>query len=119
MDVRPITVDRVHLVSDSVDRDVAHGLELLARRTFVELNLDTLVRLDVRMDEAGRLHVLEANPKPDMKLPGMGRTSLVCAGLAEQDMDYDDLVLSLLADRIDRLFSLRRGMATALATLFA
>jgi hypothetical protein len=32
-------------------------------------------------------------------------------------MDYDDLVLSLLSDRVDSLFSHQRGMATSLTTL--
>jgi len=44
-------------------------------------------------------------------------TSLVCTGLASQGMSYDDLILSLLADRLDLLFSQRRGTVTHLTDL--
>jgi D-alanine-D-alanine ligase len=117
MDVRPITPDRLHLVTSDEDPVLHRQLEELARAVYLDCNLETLVRLDVRMDLEGHLHVLEANPKPDMKLPGNGRTSLVCVGLPAYAMDYDDLVLALLSDRVDSLFSHQRGMATSLTTL--
>jgi hypothetical protein len=60
--------------------------------------------LDIRSDENGGLHILEANPKPDLKQPADGITSLISAGLPQAGMGYDDLVLSLLADRLDFLF---------------
>jgi D-alanine-D-alanine ligase len=44
---------------------------------------------------------LEANPKPDLKYPTQAVTSLVSAGLAQTDLDYDDLIMSLLADRLN------------------
>jgi len=53
--------------------------------------------------------VLEANPKPDLKRPSGEETSLVCAGLSKHGMDYEDLILSLLADRLNTLFSQRRA----------
>ena len=79
--------------------------------------LETLIRLDLRADSAGRMYVLEANPKPDLKAPTKDVTSLVCASLAAYGMDYDDLILSLLADRLDLLFSQRRGTVTNLTAL--
>ena len=117
MDVKPITADRIRALDPAADGDVIAKLEDLAREVFLELSLETLVRLDVRADEAGNLTILEANPKPDLKAPTAERTSLVCASLAHYGMTYDDLILSLLADRIDLLFSQRRGTVTHLANL--
>jgi D-alanine-D-alanine ligase len=117
MDVRPITSDRVRPLDPMVDAKVLMRLEDLAREVFVELDLQTLIRLDVRADAAGDLVVLEANPKPDLKAPTQKQTSLVCAVLAQQGMSYDDLILSLIADRLDVLLSERRGTVTHLTAL--
>ena len=70
---------------------------------FLEFNLGTLIRIDLRADEHGKLHILEANPKPDLKYPTAGVTSLVSAGLSQTGLGYDDLLLSLLGDRLDFL----------------
>ena len=40
--------------------------------------------------------------------PAEGVTSLLCAGLPDCGMDYDDLILSLMADRLDFLFTHRQ-----------
>ena len=90
----------------------------LARRVFEGLNLETLVRLDVRTHADGRLLVLETNPKPDLKVPTEdGVTSLIAAGLANYCMRYDDLILSLLADRLDIILRQRRGAADHLVDI--
>ena len=78
-----------------------------------------MIRLDLREDENGILHVLEANPKPDLKMPTDSGTSLVCAALPSLDMDYDDLILTLLADRLDVLLSQRRGVVSHLTALMS
>ena len=117
MDLRRITSDRLHKLEPAADAGVIARLNELAHEVFVELNLETLIRLDVRADAAGNLFVLEANPKPDLKQPTAEWTSLVCAGLPDCAMDYDDLILSLLADRLDLLFSQRRGVATQISAL--
>lgn len=117
MDQRPITIDRVRLVTPEADGPLYDMLHGLGRAVFEELDLETLVRLDLRADENGRLFVLEANPKPDLAAPVGERTSLVCAGLAGHRMSYDDLILGLLADRLDILFSRRRGSAHRLLEL--
>ena len=117
MDVRPITVDRIRAIDPEADPAVMRQLEDLATDVFSELGLETLVRLDVRADKAGKMYVLEANPKPDLKAPKGNKTSLVCASLASYGMSYDDLILSLLADRIDLLFSQRRGAVAHLTSL--
>lgn len=108
MDVKPITGARVRPLTPGTDRQALVRLESMARHVYAETPLNTLVRLDVRADDKGNLFVLEVNPKPDLKAPG-ATTSLICAGLGRYGMSYDDLVLSVLADRIATLFSEREG----------
>ena len=92
-------------------------LRRLACEVFHEFNLSSLVRLDVRSDAEGKLYILEANPKPDLKKPANGVTSLISIGLPELGMDYDDLILSLLADRLDFLFAHRAAGVQHIADL--
>jgi len=99
MDRSPISADRFRVL----DMGEAPSLVNLAHRVFTDAHLRTLVRVDMRADEQGRLFILEANPKPDLKAPSESVTSLVCAGLDDHGMDYDDLILSLLAERVDVL----------------
>lgn len=108
MDKVPITTSRVRLVDPKVDPDVHEQLRFLAQRTFLHFNLETLVRLDVRADEGGNLYILEANPKPDLAYPQGDKLSLVCAGLPVEGMDYDDLILSLIAGRLAYLAAHRK-----------
>jgi D-alanine-D-alanine ligase len=117
MDKRPITQDRLQLLDASREAKLLEDLRRLAHETYLEFNLGSLIRLDLRADEHGKLYVLEANPKPDLKKPGAGVTSLVSAGLPELGMGYDDLILSLLADRLDFLFKHRRGVVRHLFEL--
>jgi D-alanine-D-alanine ligase len=109
MDVRPITGDRCPPLDRARDAATIVQLHRLACEVFREFNLGSLIRLDVRSDEQGQLYILEANPKPDLKLPRNGVTSLISVGLPEAGMDYDDLILSLLADRLDFLLTHRRA----------
>src|SRR5207302_638208 len=90
------------------DAKLLEDMRRLAHETYLEFNLGSLIRLDLRADENGNLFVLEANPKPDLKRPSESVTSLICAGLAEAGMEYDDLILCLLADRLDFLSTHRR-----------
>ena len=108
MDKRPITKDRFRKLDPVRDGALLQRMRLLACEIYREFNLGTLIRLDLRSDEHGNLHVLEANPKPDLKHPAEGVTSLISAGLSECGMDYDDLIFSLIADRLDHLFTHRR-----------
>lgn len=119
MDQKPITSDRLRRLSQDSDAETMAQLREIAMAVYNELDIETLVRLDVRADERGRLHILEANPKPDLAAPRDGKTSIVAEGLAEQGMSYDDLVLSLIADRLDLLFSQRRGIAVSIEALLA
>jgi D-alanine-D-alanine ligase len=108
MDVRPITKDRCQRLDVSREPVLASDLHRLARDVYLEFNLGALIRIDLRSDENGELKILEANPKPDLKLPVGDVTSLISEGLAETGMGYDDLILSLLADRVDFLLTHRR-----------
>jgi D-alanine-D-alanine ligase len=107
MDVKPISQDRTHVLDPHRDRKVLTELERLARAVFDEFGLDTLVRLDIRADVEGNLYILEANPKPDLKAPAPGQTSLVSIGLDQFGMSYDDLILSIFANRVDGLLAER------------
>ncbi len=109
MDQQPITVDRVHLLEGESESETIARLHEIARTVFMDLNLGTLIRLDLRMGPDGELYVLEANPKPDLAKPTSKKTSIVCVGLGLCGMDYDDLILSLIAERIDLVFRQGRG----------
>ena len=104
MDVKPITAARTRSLIADTDGDVVRRLEEIAGAVYAGTPLQTLVRLDVRADQAGQLFVLEANPKPDLAAPTVTSTSLICAGLARYGMSYDDLILSVLSDRVATLF---------------
>ncbi|MEM8862999.1 MAG: hypothetical protein AAGD96_32205, partial [Chloroflexota bacterium] len=104
MDKKKITNDRVRLVTDE---HLSKQLKIIAQDVFRAFSLRTLIRLDLRADAEGNLSILEANPKPDLKRPGNGVTSLTAYGLEAEKLTYHDLILSLIADRIDYLLSQR------------
>ncbi len=118
-DVRPITRDRLRLLDPAKERATIAELALLAQTVYRDFNLGMTVRLDARADSAGRICVLEANPKPDLKRPTRDCTSIVCFGLASSSMDYEDLIFSQLANRIDFLMTYRRRAVPRLAALMA
>jgi D-alanine-D-alanine ligase len=117
MDKRPITQDRIKLLDRQHDARLLDDLARVARQTYLDFDLGSVIRLDLRTDEKGALYILEANPKPDLKAPTSGVTSLICAGLGEIGLDYDSLILSLLADRLDFLFRHRPEMVRHLSEL--
>lgn len=117
MDHRPITKDRVRCLDRAAEGDLYDKLARMACQIYQEFDLETLIRLDVRADDDGDLYVLEANPKPDLAAADEERTSIVGAGLKDEGMTYDDLILSLIADRIDVLFSQRRAVVSHLDAL--
>ena len=109
MDKKAITADRGKLM-DTEESELKQELIELARKIYWEFSLNSLVRIDVRSDANGELYVLEANPKPDLKRPAENVTSLVALGLAEYGMSYNDLILSLIADRLDYLLTQHIGI---------
>ena len=117
MGVPPITVERLRALDPDGDAVELAELQQLARIVFHEMALDSIVRLDLRADAAGRMAVLAVDPELDLIAPTKDTTSLVGAGLADHGMSYDDLILSLLADRVDILLSQGRSAATRLTAL--
>ncbi|HEY9605444.1 MAG TPA: D-alanyl-alanine synthetase [Allocoleopsis sp.] len=108
MDRRAITSDRTRLIGEE-ESELKQSLVDLAQRLYLEFSLRSLIRVDIRADANGVLHVLEANPKPDLKKPTDTVTSLVSMGLQEYGMSYNDLILQLVADRLDYLFTYSAG----------
>lgn len=113
MDAKPIDGSRARAL-EAGHPDRAALLDL-ARRVHDDLQIRCLIRLDVRADGEGRLRILEANPKPDLKRPDGRATSLVCLGLAEEGMSYEDLLLTLLLDRLDHYFRNRPAVVAHIA----
>jgi D-alanine-D-alanine ligase len=56
-----IMTDRAKLDVGTIER-----MQRMAKRAYRALDLSGYARIDVRMDEEGRLYVLEANPNPNM-----------------------------------------------------
>lgn len=117
MDKRPINAERFRLLEPKRDLAQVSQLSAMARKIYDELSLQSIIRLDVRADADERLHVLEVNPKPDLRAPAESVTSLACAGLSQIGMSYDDLILSLLADRLNFLIHQRPASVPQLMQL--
>ncbi len=111
MDVKPITQDRLVAVNEE---GLRNQLALIGQKIYRLLGLQTLVRVDLRMDKEGNLYVLETNPKPDLKRPEGEKVSLVCHDLAREGMDYTDLVQSLVFNRLSFLKQKRPNVGCAL-----
>ncbi len=104
MDVKPITAQRTRTLAESRDGPIVARLQDIARDVFAGVPLETLVRIDLRADERGNPYVLEANPKPDLAAPTPKSTNLISAGLKQYGMSYDDLIQSILTDKVSSLF---------------
>jgi D-alanine-D-alanine ligase len=50
----------------ALDADVADRIQRIAKRTYRALDLNGYARIDLRLDESGRVYVLEANPNPNL-----------------------------------------------------
>lgn len=109
MDIKPITQDRLIAVTEQPLRD---QLAEIGQKIYRQLGLQTLVRVDMRMDNEGNLYVLETNPKPDLKRPEGDKVSLVCHDLQREGMSYTDLIQSLVFNRLSFLKA-KRPMALA------
>ena len=110
MDIKPINDTRARLLDKNSpeEREIIRQLHELARQIYLDFRLQTLVRLDVRADDKGKLYVLETNPKPDLKAFTKESVSLSAMGLNELDMTYEDLIYSLITARFDFLFAHRQ-----------
>lgn len=107
MDAKGMSQKRMRLLSgeETAQGKLRSQLEAIGQEIYRAFNLTSLVRIDLRQDEAGQLYVLEANPKPDLKRPTAHETSLVAQGLHQCQMSYHDLILSLLGDRLHQLLT--------------
>jgi len=97
MDRKSISEDRIIKIKED---KIKNNLYEIAYKIFERLQLKSIVRIDLRADENGELNVLEANPKPDLKMPSEKSASLVALGLSENNLSYCDLMKSLLAGSI-------------------
>ncbi len=97
MDVRPITGERLLKVEEP---ELRQSIARLGCKIFTLLGLHTLVRVDLRMDDRGKLYVLETNPKPDLKRPRGEQLNIVCHDIQREGMSYSDLIQSLVFNRL-------------------
>jgi D-alanine-D-alanine ligase len=92
--------DPSRLLSDKEER-LRDDLSYVARVVHTGLGLFVPIRLDLRLDQSGRLLILEVNPKPDLKRPDSREMGLFAAALADISCSYEDFVLKILADWLD------------------
>ncbi len=105
MDKKAITANRAKLLCGEENAPLIGKLKELAQNVYLDLTLDSLIRLDVRADEEGNLFVLEANPKPDLKKPEESVTNLIYIGLCDYELEYNDLIRLILANHIHELLT--------------
>jgi len=117
MDISPITTKRAQNMDRAVDPALYDELVELGRTVFRQHQLGALVRVDVRADATGRLCVLEVNPKPDLTRPREDKVPLAMMGLPALGMSYEDLLLSLLLDRLQFYCDHRPGAVRHIAVL--
>ncbi|MCY4238231.1 MAG: hypothetical protein OXC93_07755 [Rhodospirillaceae bacterium] len=117
MDISPITTKRASILDPAAEPDIYDELVRIGRNVFMQHQLGALIRVDVRADVTGRLCVLEVNPKPDLTRPRKDKTPLVAMGLPALDMSYEDLLLSLLLDRLQFYCDHRPGAIRHIADL--
>jgi D-alanine-D-alanine ligase len=115
MDICPISADSIKRLDSHANARVIEALNRIAAKIYRGLGLHSIVRVDLRMDHHGELHVLEANPKPDLKSPADDATSLVSLGLEQLGIDYDVMIINQLSNTLAHLYHYRQTMAARLA----
>lgn len=83
------------------------SMERIARETFVALDCRDVARVDLRMDDAGEIYVLEVNPLPGLT-PGYSDLCLIANAA---NIDYRSLIGEILAGGLKRLREKRRAEA--------
>jgi D-alanine-D-alanine ligase len=66
MDQRPITGDRIFVLNAEVDGPEIDELRAITRSVHEDMQLESVTRLGIRADANGALHILKANPKPNL-----------------------------------------------------
>jgi D-alanine-D-alanine ligase len=75
----------------ALSAEAAAGIQRLCKRVYRTLDLSGYARIDLRMDEGGRLFVIEANPNPQL---GYGEDFAESAERA--GVSYEDLLQQIL-----------------------
>jgi D-alanine-D-alanine ligase len=83
------------------------AMERIARETFAALDCRDVARVDLRMDDAGELYVLEVNPLPGLT-PGYSDLCLIANAA---NIDYRSLIGEILAGGLKRMREKRRAEA--------
>ena len=83
------------------------AMERVARETFVALDCRDVARVDLRMDDAGEMYVLEVNPLPGLT-PGYSDLCLIANAA---NIDYRSLIGEVLAGGLKRMREKRRAEA--------
>jgi D-alanine-D-alanine ligase len=74
---------------------VGEALQRLCKRVYRTLELSGYARMDVRLDANGRIHVLEANPNPQLAAGEDFATSARHAGVSYKQLVQQILSLGL------------------------
>ncbi len=80
------------------------NIEKVARDTFWALDCRDVARVDLRMDDEGRIYVLEVNPLPGLT-PGYSDLVLISKAAG---MDYDQLMAEIMIGGLRRLREKKR-----------
>lgn len=82
--------------------DVATKIQRLCKRVYRTLDLSGYARIDLRMDEGGRVFVIEANPNPQLAYGEDFAESAEWAGISYEDL-LQQILLAGLRWRPERL----------------
>jgi D-alanine-D-alanine ligase len=84
------TYQKKHGIDSGPARDLPNGLadavQRLCKRVYRTLDLSGYARIDLRLDTTGKVHVLEANPNPQIAYGEDFAESAHAAGLSYEDM---------------------------------
>jgi D-alanine-D-alanine ligase len=80
------------------------AIEKIARATFWALDCRDVARVDMRMDNEGRIYVLEVNPLPGLT-PGYSDLVLIAKAIG---MEYDQLIAEIMVGGLRRMRDKRR-----------
>ncbi len=86
----------------TIDAKLAHAVEDAALRAYHALGCRDWGRVDVRLDDIGRPHVLEINPLPGI-LPDPRQNSCFPKAARAAGIDYDTLILTVLDIALRRI----------------
>ena len=81
--------------ADDLPAGAGEELQRLCKRVYRTLELSGYARMDVRMEANGRIHVLEANPNPQLAAGEDFADSAKCAGVSYQQLVQQILNLGL------------------------